>query len=419
MATKGAPEAIFDLCHLPSDQVEALLGQVRAMADQGLRVLAVARGKLIADAPLSDQLHDFAFDYLGLVALSDPIRQEVPLAIEQCHKAGIRLLMITGDFPATAMSIARQAGILSKDAAPVCLTGGEVSAMDDTRLQEALKTCHVIARAAPDIKLRIVRALQANGEVVAMTGDGVNDAPALKAANIGIAMGGRGTDVAREAADLILTDDRFSSIVSAIRLGRRVYTNLTKASGYIVAIHIPIAGLSMLPVLFGGPLMLLPIHVAFLELMIDPACSVAFEAEPDEPRAMLNPPRQGRASLFGAMGVWPWVFQGLSLMAVVVLVHEWARHDFESPAMVRTLSFGMLVLGNLSLITSHGWKQANPAMLAVLVGTAFVLSQVLLWPWSRDLFHLTMPTWQAAAGCGILATILVPWLVVIRSLGVR
>ncbi|MDO9002447.1 MAG: cation-translocating P-type ATPase [Aquabacterium sp.] len=416
VATKGAPEAIASLCHLPPQEVQALLTHVQRMAGQGLRVLGVARART-PPGPLAESVHDFDFEFIGLLALADPVRAEVPQAMAQCRQAGIRVIMITGDYPATASSIARQAGIGAADGTLGGLTGAEVAQMDDAQLREQMLGTHVIARATPQLKLRIVRALQAHGEVVAMTGDGVNDAPALRAADIGIAMGGRGTDVAREAADLVVTDDRFSSIVEAIRLGRRVYANLTKACGYVVAVHIPIAGLAMFPVLMGGPLMLLPIHVAFLELMIDPACSVAFEAEPEEARAMRTPPRRGPTSLFGASGIWPWVFQGLLLLSAVLWVHEWARHQTEAAAEIRALSFATLVLGNVALILSRrAGGLANPAMWAVVVGAGLVLALILSWPLLRDLFSLAWPGGQAALVCALVGLLLWPAVMLIRRL---
>ena len=416
IASKGAPEAIASLCHLPPAEVQALLAHVQRMAAHGLRVLGVARGRTPL-GPLGTSVHDFDFEFVGLIALADPVRAEVPQAMAQCRQAGIRIIMITGDYPATASSIARQAGIGAADGTLGCLTGAEVAEMDDALLSEKVQATHVFARATPQLKLRIVRALQAHGEVVAMTGDGVNDAPALRAADIGVAMGGRGTDVAREAADLVVTDDRFSSIVEAIRLGRRIYANLTKASGYIVAVHIPIAGLAMFPVLMGGPLMLLPIHVAFLELMIDPACSIAFEAEPEEARAMREPPRRGPTSLFGASGIWPWVFQGLLLLSAVLLVHEWARHETEDVAQVRALTFGTLVLGNMALILSRrAGGQANLAMWAVIAGTGLVLALILAWPLMRGLFSLALPEAQAALVCAMVGALLWPALTVVRHL---
>ena len=256
-----------------------LAATVDEMARQGVRVLGVARATVAADA-LPETQQGFAFAFLGLVGFADPLRANVPDAVRECRSAGIRVVMITGDYPATAEAIAARAGL---DTGSV-VTGDELARLDDATLAARLRTANVFARIAPEQKLRIVEALKANGEVVAMTGDGVNDAPSLKAAHIGIAMGGRGTDVAREASSIVLLDDDFASIVRTVRLGRRIYDNLRKAMAYIVAVHVPIAGLALLPLLFGLPLLLTPIHIAFLEMVIDPACSIVFEAEPDESR---------------------------------------------------------------------------------------------------------------------------------------
>jgi P-type Ca2+ transporter type 2C len=309
IAAKGAPEAIADLCHFTPPQQQILAAQVSTMAAQGLRVLGVARVVLL-DAPpaflpphpsidpthLPDQQHDFPFQFLGLVGLSDPVRPTVAAAIQECYTAGIRVVMITGDYPATAQAIARQIGLAQTGD---ILTGTELDQMSDAELNQQIQNTNVFARAVPEQKLRIVNALKDKGEVVVMTGDGVNDAPALKAAAIGIAMGQRGTDVARESAALVLLDDDFSSIVQAVKLGRRVFDNLRKAMAYLLAIHIPIAGMSLIPVLFKLPLVLLPIHVAFLHLIIDPACTIVLEAEPAESTVMQRPPRNPQEPLFG------------------------------------------------------------------------------------------------------------------------
>src|SRR5512141_937170 len=283
VAAKGAPEAIADLCHFDKIRLASFNMEVANMANEGLRVIGVAKAHFQAPALPTEQ-HDFVFELAGLLALSDPIRPEVPKAVRECYTAGIRVIMIRGDYPGTAQNIARQIGLQPRDSV---ITGSELDALDDTQLQERIKRICIFARVVPEQKLRIVMALKANGEVVAMTGDGVNDAPALKAAHIGIAMGGRGTDVAREAAGLVLLDDDFSSIVEAVKLGRRIFDNIKKAISYIFAIHVPIAGLSLIPVFFKDwPLILLPVHIVFLELIIDPSCTMIFEAEEAEPNIM-------------------------------------------------------------------------------------------------------------------------------------
>jgi Ca2+-transporting ATPase len=288
IAAKGAPEAIVDLCHLDATRHERIARQVEAMARDGLRVLGVARATFEDDVLPGNQ-HDFLFEFLGLVALEDPVRPDVPGAIAECHAAGIRVVMMTGDHPATAISVARQVG-LPVDGA--IITGKELAALSEDELHARLADTHIFCRVQPEQKLRLVQAFRGRGDVVAMTGDGVNDAPALKAADIGVAMGARGTDVAREAAALVLLNDDFSSIVTAVRYGRRVFANLRKAIVFVVAVHVPIVGLSIMPVLLGWPIMLMPVHILFLQLIIDPACSVVFEAEPLEADTMVAPPRR-------------------------------------------------------------------------------------------------------------------------------
>ena len=295
VATKGAPEAIAGLCNLTPEQRAHWTSQATNLASDGLRILGVARGRLAADQLPAEQqgLH---LEFLGLLALSDPVRENVPAAVAECQTAGIRVVMITGDYPATARCIAKQAGIACD---PVIVSGSELALMSDADLATRVRTIQVFARVVPEQKLRIVIALKAANEVVAMTGDGINDAPALKAADIGIAMGGRGTDVAREAASLILLDDDFASIVAAIKLGRRIFDNIKKAIAFTFAVHVPIAGLSILPVFVSGwPLLLLPIHIVFLELVIDPSCTLIYEGEPADENIMQRPPRNPKERLY-------------------------------------------------------------------------------------------------------------------------
>lgn len=378
VAAKGAPEAIVDLCHLPESEAAGVRDRVKALASDGMRVLAVARAEYTGDA-LPESQHDFDFDFIGLVGLVDPVRENVPAAIAECHAAGIRVVMITGDYPETARAIGKTIGLTSGEV----VTGKEMAAMSDDELRARARTTSMFARVAPEQKLRLVRALGAEGEVVAMTGDGVNDAPALKAATIGIAMGGRGTDVAREAAALVLTDDDFSSIVAAMRLGRRIFDNLKKAMGYIIAVHVPIAGLSLVPVLLGWPMLLLPVHVAFLELVIDPACSIAFETEPEEPGVMQRPPRSKEAPLFDRRMVVVALLQGASVLAVSLALYVLAGGNGDAHA--RTLAFTSLMSGNLALIvTNRSWRVSlfsrqrhNRTATAVVLGAFAVLVAIV------------------------------------------
>ncbi len=392
LAAKGAPEAVADLCRLDAPRRQELAEAVHAMAEEGLRVLGVARGHLAA-AELPAHQHELAFEFLGLVALADPVRPGVPAAIQECYAAGIRVVMITGDHPSTARNIGRRIGLRRADEV---LSGPELDALDDAGLRERVKAVDVFARVMPEQKLRLVSALQANGEVVAMTGDGVNDAPALKAAHIGIALGGRGTDVAREAAAIVLLDDDFSSIVQAVRVGRRIYDNLKKAMAYLLAIHVPIAGIALVPVVFGLPLVLLPAHIVFLELIIDPACSIAFEVEPEEGDVMRRPPRKLSDRLFNRRTVGLSLIQGASALALVVAVYALALARRQGEQEVRALAFSTLVVANLSLIlTNRSWSRTilaalrvpNPALWWVIGGAAGLLGLVLYLPFLRALFR--------------------------------
>jgi len=311
IAAKGAPEAIFDLSHLDSSSKHMYNKAVGEMASSGLRVLGVAKA-IIEPGNLPEIQHDYNFDFIGLIGLSDPIRENVPDAVGECQKAGIRVIMITGDYPVTAMNIAKEIGLKNPE---LCIAGNELQEMSEKELCWRIKDVNVFARVVPVQKLKIVNALKKNNEIVAMTGDGVNDAPALKSANIGIAMGEKGTDVAREASSLVLMDDNFASIVRAIKMGRRIFDNLQKALGYIFAIHVPIAGLSLIPVFFAGmPLILWPVHIVFLELIIDPACSIIFEAEQEEKNVMSRPPKDINEPFFGAKMILLSCTQGLGIL---------------------------------------------------------------------------------------------------------
>jgi Ca2+-transporting ATPase len=357
IAAKGAPEAIIDLCHLKENQAKEISENIQKMAKDGFRVLGVAKTSFkIADGQLPKEQHDFEFEFIGLIGFVDPVRPNVSDAVNECYNAGIRVVMITGDYPLTAQKIGRQIGLRNPEN---IITGPELEKMSRAELKEKIKNVNVFARVVPEQKLQIVDAFKANGEIVAMTGDGVNDAPALKSANIGIAMGARGTDVAREASTLVLLDDDFNSIVGGVKMGRRIFDNLKKAIAYIFSVHIPIAGLSALPVLLGWPLILLPVHIVFLEFIIDPACTTVFEAEPEEADIMQRKPRSIHARLFNMKAAVISAIQGSVALALVIAVYIYADAVGFGVDTARTMAFATIVLTNLALIiTNRSWSQS-------------------------------------------------------------
>ncbi|MBY0238664.1 MAG: cation-translocating P-type ATPase, partial [Burkholderiaceae bacterium] len=396
IAAKGAPEAIIDLCHLGSEQAQSIGVQVNKVAEQGLRVLAVAKASFRQhDLPAIQ--HDFDFRFVGLIALADPLRPTARAAIAECLAAGIRVVMITGDYPATALSIAAQSGL---DSSAGVITGTDLNTLDEAQLQQRLSKVNVYCRVQPEQKLRLVTALKNAGDIVAMTGDGVNDAPALKAAHIGIAMGGRGTDVARESAALVLLDDDFGSIVAAVRLGRRIVDNIRKAVVFIVAAHIPIAGMSMLPVMMGWPLILLPVHVVFFELLIDPTCSIVFEAEPEESDVMRRPPRQAGAKIFDRQLLMLGLQQGAVLLLVLLAVYLLAQQAGLAVEQASALTFSAMIVGDIWLIfINRSWslplhtsfRLPNRALWWVVACGLMMLGLALFLPFMNTLFHFGAP----------------------------
>ena len=406
---KGAFEAIAELCRLPPDAVAGIREVVDGLARTGVRVLGLATAPDLASvsaADLPESPRNLTFRFAGLIGFADPLRANVPGAVAECRSAGIRVVMITGDYPETARAIAGQAGI---DAARV-LSGDEIDLLSDERLALLIKSTAIFARIRPNQKLRIVQSLKANGEIVAMTGDGVNDAPAIKAAHIGIAMGGRGTDVAREASSIVLLDDDFGSIVKTIRLGRRIYDNLRKAIEYIVAVHIPIAGLALLPLLLGLPLMLTPILIAFLEMVIDPACSVVFEAEAEEDDVMRRPPREPGSTLLLPKRVLWAVLQGVIVLAILGGVFISAARLGLPELDLRALVFTSLVLTNMGLILVNrsfassvlgAFLRPNRSLWILIGGVSLLLAAAVYWAPARDLFGFGRLHWDDLAVCAV------------------
>ncbi len=416
-AAKGAPEAIASLCRMNGPEAAAMRAAVDGMAIRGLRVLAVARAEVGA-GPLPDAQQGFAYRYLGLVGLDDPLRSEIPDAVLQCRQAGIRVLMITGDYPATALRIAHMAGLAPR----TVISGEELDSLNDVQLRQRLQDTNVCARITPDQKLRIVQALKADGAIVAMTGDGVNDSPALKSAHVGIAMGGRGTDVAREAASIVLLDDNFASIVRGIRLGRRIYTNMQGAMRYVLSMHVPIAGMVLLPALLGWPILLYPMHIAFLELIIDPACSLAYENERSDEEAMRRPPRPTNVPLLSRRDALLAVLQGTSMLAVVLGIFQLAS-GWLPEGEARAVAFAALVAVNLALLFSNlsrhrsglqALRLSNPVPWFIAAAAVIFLIAVIYLPVLAAPFRFVTPPMEAVAAAFIAGIASAAWLEVLK-----
>jgi Ca2+-transporting ATPase len=420
IAVKGAPEAVFDLCHTGPAELVVFSDAVQDMARKGLRVLAVARA-FFPDTLLPGIQHDFDFRFCGLIGLSDPIREEIPEAVKQCYDAGIRIIMITGDYPATAQNIAEQIGLNNHDEV---LTGTEMAGLSPKELAARMRSVNIFARIAPGQKLLIVNSLKESGEIVAMTGDGVNDAPALKGAHIGIAMGKKGTDVAREAASLILLDDNFASIVTAIKLGRRIFDNIQKAWSYLLSIHIPIIGLALMPVFFGHmPLILMPAHIIFMELIIDPVASIAFENEKAEADIMNRKPRSKQHKFFSRKRILTSLAKGLSVLVSSLIIYVFAANLGCSEGQVRAMTFTTLILSNLLLVLSDLSetksvftiaKDPNLSVKVILGAALLFLAAVLYIPLLRGLFHLELfpPSYYAAVA--VVAVFSIGWSEIIK-----
>ncbi len=424
VSAKGAPESIADLCHVTPEMNAVIAEKTSIMAGEGLRVLGVARAtSLSPDLPKNQ--HDFDFEFLGLIALADPVRDTVPEAIRECRAAGIRVVMITGDYPVTAQNIGRQIGL---DDANRVMTGAEIDRTEASELREKIKAISIFARVVPEQKLLIVNALKENGEIVAMTGDGVNDAPALKSAHIGVAMGERGTDVARESSAIVLLKDDFNSIVAAVRLGRRIFDNLKKAMAYIISIHVPIAGIALIPVIMKWPIILYPVHIVFLELIIDPACTMVFEQENEEENVMNRPPRDPAEPLFGRRLLLLSLLQGFFVLVAITAVYKASLYLGKSEAEARTLSFTTLIVSNIFLIMSNrSWSRSilstiwspNIAQVWVILGATLFLGIVIYTPYLRTLFHFAPMHFldiAIALGCGILSIL---WFEIVKALSYR
>ncbi|MCW5898990.1 MAG: cation-translocating P-type ATPase [Flavobacteriales bacterium] len=404
IAAKGAPESILACSDLPAAERDAVLQHVHALATQGYRILAVGETTHQGSEWPKEQQH-FTFTYLGLVAFHDPPKKNIERVFRSFTEAGIRTVIITGDNPVTATAIARQVHF------PIAgepVTGDAVHAMDDAALANTVRTSNLFTRMFPEAKLRVVKALKAQGEVVAMTGDGVNDGPALKAAHIGIAMGKRGSELAKEAAALVLLDDDLGRMVDAVAQGRRIYGNLKKAIQYIISIHIPIILTVALPLLLGWlyPNIFTPVHVIFLELLMGPTCSIAYESEPPEPGSMRRRPRRMDLTFLSWTELRTSLAQGLMITAGTLFCYQYAVHDDLGEELTRTLVFTSLVVANIALtLVNRSFEHSlldtlrypNALLRGILAGTVVMLLALLYVPLFRDFFHLASP------GIGLLA----------------
>ncbi len=351
IAAKGSAERILTICELSDDSRKEAEDKINQMSCQGLRVIAVGLMKPATEADIPAQITDCTLTLCGLIGLADPPRESVKADIAVCNKAGIRVVMITGDNGVTAASIAKKIGMPNSDH---IITGDQLSQMSDEELQEKVKDVSIFSRVVPEHKMRIVKAFKENGEIVAMTGDGVNDAPALKYADIGIAMGKRGSEVSREAADLILMDDNFTTIVETVKDGRRIYDNIRKAVGYVFTIHIPIAFASLLAPLLGiapASLFLLPLHVVLLELIIDPTCSIVLERQPAERDIMERKPRNPNEKLLTTKTLLKSVLQGLVIFAASFGTYfSMLSQNPDNAPLARTMGLAIVMLANLFLV---------------------------------------------------------------------
>jgi len=407
---KGAPETIMKLCKMGKDAQSNIAQTIDLMAKQGQRLLGFARARHFQiSAPLD--IHDFNFELLGFIGFEDPIRHGVPLAMKKLKAAGVRVVMITGDYALTASAIAKTAGF----DAPFTIVNGQEKADKGEKLQfKDIATATIFARILPAQKLELVQLLQAKGEVVAMIGDGINDAPALQAADIGIAMGEKGADVAREAASIILLKDQFAALVDAIAMGRHLISKIQNALFYIIAIHIPIIGLCVLPAFFTSmPIFLLPFHIAFLELIIDPACSLAFENAPKEKNTMHLPPPDLKRKLLTQKDLFKSMGYGLIVFFGILGSYLFSRMHLETAAQQRLLVFGMLVVSNLLLIlntlsrSKTSWqvlKESGWITWSILILSLLGLLLICSIPAWRLVFNFELPSiWSALVAGGSIS----------------
>lgn len=426
VAAKGSPERILTICDISSYERKIAEDKIYEMSKQGLRVIAVGRMLIQNENEIPDTLLECRLELLGMIGLADPPRESVKEDIKTCTKAGVRVVMITGDSGITASSIANQINMPNSDH---IITGDELNEMSDDELRERVKDVSIFSRVLPEHKMRIVKAFKENGEVVAMTGDGVNDAPALKYADIGIAMGKRGSEVSREAADLILLDDNFSTIVDTIKDGRRIYDNIKKAVGYVFTIHMPIAFASLLAPMMGinpASLLLLPLHVVLLELVIDPTCSIVLERQPAESNIMQRPPRNPKEKLLTASMLSKSVIQGLMIFGASFAMYYYFINLYPDNApLARTMGLSIILLSNVLLVqvnssnTEFAFKTfmrqiKDKVMWAVIIGTIAGIFIMIYTPLSGFLKLAPLSATQLLLSIGI-SCVAVLWYELVKA----
>ena len=425
IAAKGSPERILSVCKLTDEERQNAEVKIQELSSEGLRVIAIACDSPATEKDIPATINDCRLTLLGLVGLADPPRKSVKNDIAICNRAGIRVVMITGDSGATASAIAKKIGIPGSDH---IITGDMLEKMSDEELRVAVKNVSIFSRVIPEHKMRIVKAFKENGEIVAMTGDGVNDAPALKYADIGIAMGKRGSEVSREAADLILMDDNFTTIVETVRDGRRIYDNIRKAVGYVFTIHIPIACSSLLAPFLGiapSALLLLPLHVVLLEILIDPTCSIVLERQPAEENVMDRAPRNPNEKLLTMRLLLKSVLQGIVMFATSFAAYFVTLNGNVANAPVaRSMGLGIIIIANIVLVqvnssdrdfAFHSIKRLAKdwVMWAVDAGSIALLLVILYTPVSSFLKLAPLTEMQLLAVFG-LATASVLWYEVVK-----
>lgn len=426
VAAKGAAERIIRVCRLSGKDIEKISRYTNSLASKGYRVIAIASA-LFEEELLPSLQDDFNWQFEGLLALYDPPKKNVAQVLKRFYQAHIQVKLITGDHPETAINIAEQVGIVNQG---ICITGEQVMKMKDVELAKSVKNTNIFARMFPDAKLKVIEAIKASGEIVGMSGDGVNDGPALRSADIGIAMGERGTEIARQAADLILTDDNMERMAMAIQEGRKIFSNLKKAVRYIISIHIPIILTASLPVIFRWkyPNIFTPIHVIFMELIMGPTCSIFFEKEPVEEKIMLQRPRLKNSKIFSNKELLTSIIQGIIIASGLLTLYYYFMTHSAGLKTTRTIVFTTLVLSNLFLTFAcrsfsknlyYTSRYSNPLVAVIIVLSVIFLFTLHVVPFVQNLFQLTNITLENFWACLVVALVSVMWFEIYKTVVYR